>query len=124
MLNGSMNMKRQLNRCLFTCAFLIAICTSAVRPAFALRIRDVVRLKNEVPNELVGMGLVVGLKGTGDGGDFLPTMRPLKEMMKRFDDPVAIEKELKNANNVAIVTLSMAIPPQGAHSGERLDVKV
>src|SRR6187402_1347541 len=72
-------------------------------PVMALRIRDAVRMKNEVPNELVGMGIVVGLNGTGDGGDFLPTMRPLKEMMKKFDDPVTLEKELKNANNVAIV---------------------
>jgi flagellar basal body P-ring protein FlgI len=35
-----------------------------------------------------------------------------------------LDKELKNAKNVAIVSLSVAIPPQGAHSGERLDVKV
>jgi len=118
------NLKHVLRRTLISCALVAVVGISAIRPAFALRVRDVVRLKNEVPNELVGMGLVVGLKGTGDGGDFLPTMRPLKEMMKRFDDPVAIEKELKNANNVAIVTLSMPIPAQGAHSGERLDVKV
>jgi flagellar P-ring protein FlgI len=90
----------------------------------ALRIRDAVRLKNEVPNELVGLGIVIGLDGTGDGGDFAPTVRPLKELLKRFDDPVLLERELKNANNVAIVTLSMPIPPQGAHSGEKLDVKV
>ncbi len=92
--------------------------------AFALRIGDAVRMENEVPNELVGMGIVVGLKGTGDGGDFLPTMRPLEQLMKRFDDPVAIEKELKNASNVAMVTLSMPIPSQGVHAGERLDIKV
>jgi flagellar P-ring protein precursor FlgI len=90
----------------------------------ALRIRDVVRLKNETPNELVGMGIVVGLSGTGDGGDFMPTMRPLRELLKRFDDPIALDKELKNANNVAIVTLSMMIPKEGSHSGEKLDVKV
>ena len=94
------------------------------RPALALRIRDAVRMKNEVPNELVGMGLVMGLPGTGDGDDFLPAMRPLREMMKRFDDPILIDKELKNAKNVAIVSLSMPIPSQGAHSGDRLDVKV
>ena len=49
---------------------------------------------------------------------------PLKELLKRFDDPVLLERELKNANNVAIVMLSMPIPAQGAHSGEKLDVKV
>lgn len=108
------------------CVQLVVILMALLvtRPAYALRIRDAVRMENEVPNELIGMGIVVGLKGTGDGGDFMPTMRPLKEMMKRFDDPVALEKELKNANNVAMVTLSMPIPAQGVHAGERLDVKV
>jgi len=51
-------------------------------------------------------------------------MRRLGEMMKSFGDPKAIEKELKNAKNVAIVSVSMPVPPQGAHSGERLDLKV
>jgi len=45
---------------------ILAIAT----PASALRIRDAVRMKNEVPNELVGMGIVVGLNNTGDGGTF------------------------------------------------------
>src|SRR5205823_1893826 len=112
-----------LRASLRVCAMMVVLLVAA-RPAMALRIRDAVRLKNEVPNELVGFGIVVGLNGTGDGGDFLPTIRPLKELMKRFDDPVALEKELKNANNVAIVMLSMQIPPQGAHEGEKLDVKV
>lgn len=117
-----------LNRCkqkIATCAAMgAAMFLMLAQPVFGLRIRDAVRLKNEVPNELVGMGLVVGLKGTGDGGDFLPAMRPLREMMKRFDDQVALDTELKNANNVSIVTLSMPLPPQGVHSGEKLDVKV
>ena len=59
--------------CLFVSVALLGFVMA--KPALALRIRDAVRLKNEVPNELVGFGIVVGLDGTGDGGDFLPTMR-------------------------------------------------
>ncbi|HVX86034.1 MAG TPA: flagellar basal body P-ring protein FlgI [Phycisphaerae bacterium] len=92
--------------------------------ARAEKIGDVVRLKNDQPNELVGMGLVVGLKGTGDGGDFKPAMRPLIEMLKRFQDPVQVDTELKNANNVAIVSLSVKVPAHGVNSGDRLDVRV
>ncbi len=88
------------------------------------KIGDVVRLTSEQPNEIAGMGLVVGLKGTGDGGDFAPAMRPLKEMMRRFDDPVLLEKELKNANNVAIVMLSAKLPAHGVNTGDRVDVRV
>jgi len=105
---------------LLASAMILALASAAN----AERIRDVARLKNEVPNELIGMGLVTGLQGTGDSGEFLPAMRPLKEIMKRLDDPVLLDKELKTANNVAIVMLSVSVPAQGAHAGQQLDVKV
>src|SRR4051794_32641265 len=98
-------------------ALVILFCGMLTRPAAALRVRDAVRLKNEAPNELVGMGLVVGLPGTGDGDDFLPAMQPLKALLRKFDNPVMYEKDLKNAKNVAIVALSVAIPAQGVHAG-------
>jgi flagellar P-ring protein FlgI len=105
-------------------AAVVAAALLGGRTAWGLRIRDAVRMKNEVPNELIGMGLVVGLNESGDGDDFLPAMRPLKEVLKFFDDPVMLDKELKNAKNVSIVSLSMSIPPQGVHAGERLDITV
>ncbi len=64
-------------------------------------------IKTKCPTNSWAWAWVVGLHGTGDGGDFLPTMRPLEEMMKRFDDPGLLEKDLKNANDVAIVMLSV-----------------
>jgi flagellar P-ring protein precursor FlgI len=115
-----MNILRKTMRALVAGAMLLV----AGQSAQALRIRDAVRMKNEVPNELMGMGLIIGLTGTGDGGDYAGAIRPLKEMMRNFDDPIQLDKELKNANNVAIVMLSVQIPTLGAHSGEKLDVKV
>jgi flagellar P-ring protein precursor FlgI len=114
---------RYPRRLLCLTASLAAIFFS-ILPAKAVRVRDVARLNNEVPNELEGMGLVVGLHGTGDGGDYSGAMRPLMALMKNFDNPVTLEKELKNANNVAIVTLRVNIPSQGIHAGDRLDVQV
>ena len=93
-------------------------------PAYAVRVRDVARFKGDMTNEIVGFGLVVGLKGTGDGGDCLPAIRPLKQVLSRFENPVALEKELKNANNVAVVLVSVTIPAKGAHEGDKLDVSV
>jgi flagellar P-ring protein FlgI len=46
------------------------------------------------------------------------------EMMKHFDDPVQLARDVKNANNVAIVSVTMRIPAEGAREGERLDVEV
>jgi len=108
----------------FCAVMAIAMLCLCARPAHAWRIRDAVRMKNEVPNELIGMGLVVGLTGTGDGGDYLPSMRALEAVMGQFNSPVMIDKELKSANNVAIVMISMSIPTPGAHSGEKLDIKI
>src|SRR4051794_39140971 len=107
---GNLIMDDRMNRSRMNVAMAWMACgvlllAFLVRPAGAERIRDVAHLKNEVPNEIVGVGLVTGLEGTGDGGDFLPAMRPLMEMMKHFDDHIAAEKELKNAKNVAIVVL-------------------
>ena len=93
-------------------------------PAQAVRIRDVARLRGEMPQEIVGMGLVVGLKGTGDGGDVLPAIRPLKQLLTRFENPVTLEKELKEVNNVALVWVTVSLPAKGINEGDKLDVKV
>jgi flagellar P-ring protein FlgI len=117
------SMKNLFRRPLWLCASAVLLAAMA-RPALAWRLGDAVRMDNEVPNQLLGVGLVVGLNGTGDGGDFLPTMHPLEAMLKQLDDPVMLDKEMKNANNVAIVLLTIDVPAQGAHSGDTLDIKV
>lgn len=89
----------------------------------AARIADVTRLGNQRTNVVTGWGLVFGLKGTGDGGSFLPAMRPLAEMLKRYGNPASVV-DLGNANNVAIVTLTATVPPTGALNGDKLDVYV
>src|SRR5690242_15889159 len=93
-----LKISRRKSLCL--CASVVILLGLLTQSAMALRVRDAVRLKNEAPNELVGMGLVVGLPGTGDGDDFLPAMQPLKALLRRFDNPVLYEKDLKNAKNV------------------------
>jgi flagellar P-ring protein FlgI len=116
--------KNSLRKPLCLSVLALALAALLTAPAQAQRIRDVARLKNDAPSELIGMGLVVGLKGTGDGGDYMATIRRLKSAMAKFGDSVTLEKELKNASNVALVQLKVAIPPQGVHSGEKLDIIV
>jgi len=70
--------------------------------AFAVKIADITRMDGARTNVLTGMGLVIGLKGTGDGGAYLPAMRPLANMLKNYADPSSIA-DLSNAANVAIV---------------------
>src|SRR5260370_14327154 len=83
------------------------------------RMGDITRLDGERTNIIAGLGLVYGLKGTGDGGDFAAAINPLKAMLERFQDPVTV-KELGNAQNVAVVMVTATIPAAGARRGGHL----
>jgi flagellar P-ring protein precursor FlgI len=105
----------------------VAILLAIPSPARAqyLRIRDICRVKGQEENTLHGMGLVVGLKGTGDTDG--PTLRALGKMMELMGKPVAQPTgsapefdELKNARNVAMVYVTATIPRNGARQGEQL----
>lgn len=96
-----------------------------------LRIKDICRLKGQEENTLQGLGLVVGLKGTGDGGDIKPMVRALTRSMQLMGGQVSsdiqgrlIEKEMANAKNVALVFVEVTIPPSGAQQGDKLSCKI
>ncbi len=91
--------------------------------AHAVRVVDVTRLGGQRTNVLTGMGLVYGLPGTGDGGRFGPAVRPLKQMLAAFQNDTT-ELELAGANNVALVSLTVDVPRDGARRGTALDVYV
>jgi flagellar P-ring protein FlgI len=91
--------------------------------ALAVKIADITRLDGERANTVVGVGLVFGLKGTGDGGSYLPTMRAFAELLKKMENPVALP-DLSNASNVAMVMVSVNLPDGGIRNGDQLDVKV
>ena len=82
------------------------------------------RIKGHETSKIVGMGLVVGLPGTGDGGDFLPAMRPMAKLINTLIDPTASTVELGDGENVALVSLSAEIPAEGVREGDKLDVYV
>ncbi len=104
-------------------AWIIGI-TLAISPiAKSVQIADIVRLKEAVPNKLVGMGLVVGLNGTGDGGKFLPATRPLSQMIARMVGSGVSPSELKDSRNVALVSVAAKISPR-VEAGDEVDVYV
>lgn len=85
------------------------------------KIADITRISGQRSNVLTGMGLVYGLNGTGDGGDFAAAINPLREMLAKFSNPVTIE-ELSDVQNVAVVGLTATVPSNGVRDGDRLDV--
>lgn len=95
-----------------------------------ITLSDVCRIKGQEENTLHGMGLVVGLKGTGDG-DSKTTLRALARYMELMGHRVGNDPkgqtmldELKGVKNVALVFLTVTIPASGAQQGDLLDCKV
>jgi len=101
------------------CLCLLLLCGQAS----AVRVADITRLNGQRTNVLTGLGLVYGLKATGDGGDFAPAIRPLAGMLQKFSDPVTVA-ELTKVQNVAVVSITAIVPSTGARAGDKLDVRV
>lgn len=96
----------------------------------SVRLADVCRLKGQEENRLQGLGLVVGLKGTGDGKLDLKT-RTLARLVQGLGGSVSVDKqgapnlkELEDAANVALVMVTTTIPSAGAQQGDQLNCSV
>ena len=89
-------------------------------------LKSICRVKGQEENTLQGLGIVVGLSGTGDGGSFLPTVNSLAKVMTVMGEPLSQGglAELKDAKNVALVIVSATVPAAGARQGEKLDCVV
>jgi flagellar P-ring protein FlgI len=86
------------------------------------RIKDIVNVENVRDNQLIGYGLVVGLKGTGDTLRRSPfTQQSLAAMLERLG--VNIRSVNLNTENVAAVSVTANLPPF-SRKGSRIDVTV
>ena len=88
-----------------------------------VRLESICTVYGQHEVQLTGIGLVVGLNGTGDGGRNLPTMRALSSALKLMNTPAAVN-ELRDANNVAVVLIEATIPKTGIRAGQRIDCYV
>jgi len=103
-------------------AILALLATSLAAGA---TIQELARVKGHERNTIVGMGIVIGLNGTGDKNkDSLVAARPFAQYLKNLDASVANLEELRRTDSFAIVQVSMTIPPTGAAEGDRFDVSV
>src|SRR5215212_1832491 len=92
-------------------------------PAMAVKIADIARLSGQRSNVLTGLGLVYGLEGTGDGGDIMPAIKPLAAMLSKYANPATV-RELANAQNVALVSITATLPADGVRNGDAMDCYV
>lgn len=108
---------------------LLAALLGSLLPAPAAaetKLRNLCRVKGQEENSLNGLGIVIGLKGTGDGGSSLPTIRSLATAMQLMGNPVGSggAAELKESKNVALVMVTATVPAAGARQGDRIDCTV
>ena len=115
---------RPMSRRALVIIFIMLVIGSTTRPLAALiRIRDIARPLGERTNKLIGHGLVVGLKGTGDSGDALVAMRPMREMLEKLGNPSEIQ-DLTKAKNFAYVIVTAELGRNGVCEGDKIDVQV
>lgn len=105
---------------LFLVSFTILNCSIADLWA-RTRVENICTVYGMKEIKLTGMGLVVGLDGTGDGGKNLPAIRSLAAALKHLNNPVLDLKDLYTANNVALVMIEATIPASGIRKGQKLD---
>lgn len=99
---------------------LILLAALAGVAAHAARIKDICEIQGARGNALKGIGLVVGLAGTGDKAE--AAIRAQERVLTRMTVEVGSAAEL-TSDNVAVVYVTATIPPF-AKEGTRIDVSV
>ncbi len=99
----------------------VTLAAKAVTPDRQVLLRDIADVEGVRDNQLVGYGLVVGLRGTGDRQQTYFTVQTLANAMKRLG--VQISPTQVVVKNVAAVFITASLPPF-ARPGMKLDITV
>jgi flagellar P-ring protein precursor FlgI len=86
-----------------------------------VRIGEVTELRGIRTNQLVGVGILAGLDGKGDGSRSLPVRKSLSSLLGHFG--IEIDQTDAGGKNSALVLVTAEVHPF-AHPGDRLDVTV
>jgi flagellar P-ring protein precursor FlgI len=102
------------------CGLLLSLSISAADAA--VRVKDIANLKGVRENQILGYGLVIGLKGTGDTLRNAPfTEQSLQSMLDNMG--INIRGTSLRTRNVAAVVVTADLPPFVA-GGSRIDVAI
>jgi flagellar P-ring protein precursor FlgI len=102
---------------------IITLMLFFVTPAFGndARIKDLVNFRGVRSNQLIGFGLVVGLKGTGDSKKSLTTTRASANMLTRLGMRTTAEEAPAGSVAAVVVTTDLQA---FSRNGDRIDVRV
>jgi flagellar P-ring protein precursor FlgI len=104
-------------------AIMLVTCIYQVRAekTLTLRLKDLARIEGVRDNQLTGLGLVVGLNGTGDSNKTVANIQMIVNILDRHGIQVD-PKDLKVKNIAAVMITAML--PSYLRNGDRLDVQV
>jgi flagellar P-ring protein FlgI len=100
---------------------IVSVGNSAAAESRQVLIRDISTIEGIRDNPLIGYGVVVGLKRTGDSQQTLFTTQTLANMLQRLG--VQIPAATIQVRNIAAVMVTASLPPF-ARPGTALDVTV
>lgn len=103
-------------------AAVLALLSAA--DAAGSEVKELVRMKGQGESVLRGIGLVVGLSGTGDSGKELVMARPLAKVLENEGNAVGDLRELSGSKSVAVVLISCVIPEGGGRTDDKFDIIV
>jgi len=109
-----------------TLAIACAFCTLRTAEA-RIPLKDICHIKGQEENTLQGLGLVVGLKGTGDSAGSAPSIRALARAIQLLGTAAGQRNQLDlkdDIKNVALVLVTATVPGAGARQGDKLDCVV
>jgi flagellar P-ring protein FlgI len=101
-------------------ASIFCILLIAERAEATSRLKDIVSIKGVRENQLIGYGLVVGLKGTGDSKKEYTGMS-MSQMLRQMG--VDVKQDQIESKNVAAVIVTSTLPPF-SRVGQKVDVNV
>jgi flagellar P-ring protein precursor FlgI len=111
---------KRIGAVVFICSSLLVplLCSSMPGPS---RIKDVASFEGIRDNQLSGLGLIVGLNGTGDRRQAVFSTQMLTNMLERSG--VTVSADQMRVKNIAAVMVTAMLPPF-VRRGNRIDVTV
>ncbi|MES2614158.1 MAG: flagellar basal body P-ring protein FlgI [Bdellovibrionota bacterium] len=96
-------------------------CAHAQSVDLPVRIKDLVEIRGVRSNQLTGLGLVIGLQGTGDSKASIATNKAASSVISRLG--IAVSPAEVTTKNVAVVVVTSDLPPF-ARVGDKIDLRI
>ncbi len=103
-------------------SFCLFIWSDFEANSVSVRIKDVTTIPEMSSNQLWGMGIVVGLPGTGDSTRLALARQAVSNMLTRMEG-LRISPDGLQARNIAAVSVTAELPPF-SKAGDQIDVMV